>query len=561
VVAVPISVDGQLWGAVLAARTTDTPLPPDTEARLSHFNELLATAIANAEARAELARLAEEQAALRRVATLIAQGVEPAAVYAAVTLEVVRLFHDVEPAVVASIVRIDPGPEFELVGSSEPQGDLPLGSRWAAREGFPRQIGSPILIDGSVWGVLTISASSPLPATVAARLETFTELVATAVANAKARGALERLAEEQAALRRAATLVAQGGAPATVFDGVASEIARLLGAVNVLISRYEPGSEATILAFLGPAAWTLPPGTRTSHAGQTVMTLVRDTERPARWERYEEGTSNFAKLAVKAGAHSVVGAPIRLEGRLWGVVSASWEDGASPPPETEERMAKFAELLETAIANAAARDQLAASRLRLLTAADDARRRVVRDLHDGAQQQFVHSIVNLKLAKSALDDGDGEAGALLVQALALVRQGNAELRELAHGILPAALTHKGLAPAVDTVVSRLDLLVEVEIPEQRFPPEIEASAYFIIAESLTNVAKHAHAGHAAVTVSVQDDTMHVEVRDDGVGGADARGHGLVGLSDRATVLGGRLEVRSPASGGTRVLATLPLTAN
>ena len=257
---------------------------------------------------------------------------------------------------------------------------------------------------------------------------------------------------------------------------------------------------------------------------------------------------------------SAVGTPIVVDGRLWGVMVASWGDERSPPDVTEERMAKFAQLLDTAIANADSRDQLISSRARVLTAGDDARRRVVRDLHDGAQQRLVHTVIALKLARQAVRDEDRQAEPLLSEALEHAQQGNRELRELAHGILPAALTHGGLRAGVDAVVARLDLPVEVDVPAERLPAEIEASAYFIVAEALTNVVKHAHAGRAEVTASLQDGTLRIEVRDDGAGGADPDGHGLVGMADRVSALGGRLSVQSPAGGGTVVTATLPLPA-
>jgi len=233
----------------------------------------------------------------------------------------------------------------------------------------------------------------------------------------------------------------------------------------------------------------------------------------------------------------------------------------SPPAGTEERMAQFAQLLDTAIANADSRDQLTASRARLLTAADEARRRVVRDLHDGAQQRLVHTIVMLKLAQRALREKDEEAESLVGAALEQAEQGHTELRELAHGILPAVLTRGGLGEGVRSVVGRLDLPVQVDVPAERFPADIEASAYFIVAEALTNVVKHANAGRAEVRASVEDGMLHVEVRDDGIGGADPGGHGLVGIADRATALGGRLKIENPVGGGTLVAATLPLAAS
>jgi signal transduction histidine kinase len=223
-------------------------------------------------------------------------------------------------------------------------------------------------------------------------------------------------------------------------------------------------------------------------------------------------------------------------------------------------MAKFAQLLETAIANADSRDQLISSRARLLTAGDEARRRVVRDLHDGAQQWLVHTIITLKLAQRAFQDEDGEAESLLSEALGQAEQSNRELRELAHGILPEVLTRGGLRAGIDAVVARLNLPVDVDIPGERFAPEIEASAYFIVAEALTNVVKHACAERAEVTGSLKEQMLRIEVRDNGAGGADPEGHGLVGMRDRVTTLGGRLEIESPAGGGTLVAATLPLSA-
>jgi signal transduction histidine kinase len=183
---------------------------------------------------------------------------------------------------------------------------------------------------------------------------------------------------------------------------------------------------------------------------------------------------------------------------------------------------------------------------------------VVRDLHDGAQQRLVHAIVTLKLAQQALREKNEEAELLVGEALKQTKQGNEELRELAHGILPPVLSSGGLRAGVDAFATRFSLPVQVEVPAERFPAEIEASAYFIVAEALTNVLKHANAKRAEVRVSADDGLLRVEVRDDGVGGADPDGHGLVGLGDRATALGGRLRIESPAGGGTLVAAAIPL---
>jgi signal transduction histidine kinase len=221
-------------------------------------------------------------------------------------------------------------------------------------------------------------------------------------------------------------------------------------------------------------------------------------------------------------------------------------------------MAHFTELVATAIANADGRAQLVASRTRLLTAGDDARRRVVRDLHDGAQQRLVTTIITLKQARDAQRDRDESAGALVAEALDQAEQANAELRELAHGILPQVLVRGGLRAGVNALVSRLHVPVDVAVHGERLAPEIEASAYFVVAESLTNVVKHSRAESAEVKAWVQGSVLHLDVRDDGVGGARADGTGLLGLHDRLAALGGRLRVESPPDGGTRIAATLPL---
>ncbi len=182
----------------------------------------------------------------------------------------------------------------------------------------------------------------------------------------------------------------------------------------------------------------------------------------------------------------------------------------------------------------------------------------MRDLHDGAQQRLVHSIITLKLAKSALRDTDGEAKGLVDEALEQAEKGKLELRELAHGILPSVLTRGGLRAGVEAVVSRLDLPVDVDVTAERFPAQIEANAYFIVAEALTNVVKHARATHAEVSARVEEGALLFEVRDDGVGGADPTGRGLIGLADRATALGGRLDVQRLESGGTLIAAALPV---
>ena len=546
-----------------------------------------------AEARgAELRVRADEQAALRRVATLVAREAAQTQVFTAIAEEIGQVLGTEE----TRMLRYEDDRSAVVVGTWGEADVFPVGSRLRLggenavsrvfRTGQPARIddygrttgaiaapvraigvrsvvAAPIHVEGRLWGAMVTGTTrrEPLPPETESRLGEFTALMATAIANTESHARAERLAEEQAALRRVATLVAEGALPTAVFDAVAAEVEGLLDADGVLIGRYERSAEVTLLAHRGPGSSRLPPSSRVSHEGENVMTAVRRTERPVRMENYARVRGPLADLAQTFGLHAAVGAPIVVEGRLWGVVIAIWAGEELQPADTESRIAKFTELLETAIANADSRDQLAASRARLLTEGDEARRRVVRDLHDGAQQRLVQTILRLKLAQQALGEEDGDPRSIVGEALEQAERCNVELRELAHGILPPVLTRGGLRAGVTSLVTRLDLPVKVEIPAERFPEETEASAYFIVAEALTNVVKHAQAGGAEVRVSVPDGMLHVEVRDDGIGGADPDGHGLIGLRDRATALGGWLELDSPASGGTLLSARLPLSAD
>jgi len=593
IVAAPILVEGRLWGAIAVGTGRLERLPPETEGRLGQFTELAATAIANTESHARADQLADEQAALRRVATLVAEASPLEDVFAKIAEEVAAALGDVDCALwrdegdgtasavavwgasVVAGVRV--GTRIALDGESVTALVLREGRPWRiddysgatgtvaerAREiGIRSAVGCPIMAGGRIWGVMAVASSVALsfPPETESRIAQFSELVATAIANIEARAEVHRLAEEQAALRRVATLVAEGAGPAAVFDAAAAEMERLLDAEQVSLGRYEPGDEITMVAHRGPHTWRLPPGSRLSHEGENVTAMVRQTERPARMESFDDATGPIARIVRAMGVRSSVGAPIVVDGRLWGVVTARWSAPDSPPADTEDRMAQFAQLLDTAIANADSHDQLAASRARLLTEGDEARRRVVRDLHDGAQRRLVNTIITLKLVQRALREKDAQADALVGDALAEAQKSNEELRELAHGILPAVLS-RGLRAAIDEVVMGRHLPVSVDVPAERFPAEIEASAYFVVAEALTNVVKHAHASRADVTASVQDGMLRVEVQDDGIGGADPNGHGLVGIYDRVTALGGRLKIESLASGGMLVTATLPVSAS
>jgi PAS domain S-box-containing protein len=350
-----------------------------------------------------------------------------------------------------------------------------------------------------------------------------------------ARDVTERtaLAEEQAALRRVATLVARESRPDPVFAAVVEEVGRIVDVDSAAMLRYEDDGTATPVA-----SWGAPP------IEDDLCSRVFATAQPARVDR------------TAGAARSAVGAPITVDGRLWGAMIAV---AAEPlPDDTASRMAQFTELVATAIANIDARAELTASRARIVAAAHEERRRVVRDLHDGAQQRLVHAIITLKLARQALEPADGDAVPLVDEALDHAQRAKSELRELAHGILPRALSVGGLRAGVGALASRMPVPVELDVCAERLPATVEATAYFVVAEALTNVAKHARAVSAAVNVRVVDGTLEVEVRDDGVGGVRPEGSGLQGLVDRVAALDGRLRIESPAAGGTLVATTIPV---
>jgi signal transduction histidine kinase len=368
-----------------------------------------------------------------------------------------------------------------------------------------------------------------------------------------------RLADEQAALRRVATLVARSGSTREVFEAVAREVGLLCDADLARMERFE--TDRTVTAI---AAWSrdgqgrLAVGTRFELEGASIATQVYKTSQPARVDSFAGASGPIAHEAETLGIRSSVGCPIVVGGRVWGVIAASTTHDAPFPPNTESRISEFTELVATAVANAEANAALIASRARLVTAADDARRRVTRDLHDGAQQRLVQVIAALKLAEITKANDDGESWTLIGEALEGAEAANAELRELAHGILPHVLARGGLQAGVTTLVARMRVPVSADVPDERFAAEVEASAYFIVAEALTNVSKHSRAQRADVRAWVTDGLLHLDVRDNGVGGARSDGNGLTGLRDRVDALGGRLRVESPHGGGTRIAASLPL---
>jgi signal transduction histidine kinase len=536
----------------------------------------------------ELDRLAAERAALRRVATLVARGAPAEELFAAVVQEAGRMF----PADIVSLSRRDSDDTITVAAVSGGLADsFPVGGRWplggknihtvvletgrsaridsyadasgrlgiAAREaGAASAVGAPIVLEGRVWGMIGLaSTEDPLPADAEARLASFSELLATAIADAASRAGLTRMAEELAALRRVAMLVAREGPPEEVFATVAEEVGRIGGAETAVIHRFDPDGFSTIVASYGSLQQSFWVGSRWKLEGNSVAATVYRTARPARFDNYPTSAGPIAASAAKLGIRSGVGSPIVVNGRLWGVIAAGTSRAAPLPADSEPRMAEFTELAATAISNVQARSDLAASRARIIATADEERRRVVRDLHDGAQQRLVSTVVTLKLARQALGDDQPDASALMAEALWHAQTATDDLRELAHGILPTVLTRGGLHAAVKALASLMSIPVEIDVAVGRLPSEVEATAYFVVAEALTNVAKHSGARHAQVSAQLDDHSLRVAVRDDGVGGAHADGSGLVGLVDRLAVMDGTLRVESPADGGTLIAASIP----
>jgi PAS domain S-box-containing protein len=366
------------------------------------------------------------------------------------------------------------------------------------------------------------------------------------------------LAAREGALRRIAALVAGRAASPEVFAAIAREVAQVLGMALVVIWRYEADRPATVVGAWADRPHPFQAGTTWPVEEHTVAALLPEIGRPSRIEDFGEIGGMIPDAIADTGIRSGTGAAIVVDGEFWGVMGAGVAKSESLLDQIEDRLAEFTELVATAISNTEARKEVAASRARIVAATDEERRRVVRDLHDGAQQRLIHTVITLKLAQCALQDEEQDAGTLLEEALGHAEQATAELRELAHGILPAVLTHGGLSAGVEAFASRMPVPVENCVSVGRLTQAVEATAYFVVAEALTNVAKHARAGGARVTARVDDGTLWVQVRDDGIGGAVPDGSGLLGLADRLAVLDGQLRVESPAGGGTLVAAAIPV---
>jgi PAS domain S-box-containing protein len=442
-------------------------------------------------------------------------------------------------------------------GSPYPAAECPMLLPRVTGETVARDLDWFFRRDGSMFPVSYVSAPIDIPDGRGA-VVAFADIEDRLRAEQRLHERDAALAAQQASLRRVGTLVAGGASAAAVFSAIAQEVSQVLGLSTVQVWRFESDGTATVLGTWNERAQPFKTGSRWSLDGSPLSDMVQQNGRPARIDDMSDVPGPIAAAVRAAGSRSGAGAPIVVDGAMWGLIAANPEAGAPLADAIEDRLAEFTELVATAIATLQARSDLAASRARIMEATDAERRRVVRDLHDGAQQRLVHTVITLKLARSALENAKQTAPALVAEALDHAEQATAELRELAHGILPAALTEGGLRAGVEGLASRVPVPVEKDVSVGRLPAAIEATAYFVVAEALTNVAKHARAGRAEVTARIEDGTLAVRVRDDGMGGARPEGSGLTGLADRLAVLDGRLRVESPADGGTMVEATIPL---
>jgi signal transduction histidine kinase len=586
----PISVEGRLWGVMIVASTREQLLSPGTEGRLAEFTELIATTIANTQARQEVRALADEQAALRRVATLVARGEPPRGVFAAVAQQVGRLL----PADLTLLGRYE-NEAVSCVGGWSATGEPVPAGTWdglggrnvtgavyetgrparldsyadasgdladeARGRGISSSVGAPISVEGRLWGIMVAAATHgrQLPPSTEARLAAFTELVATAIANAEAREELRRVADEQAALRRVATLVAQGAPSPAVFDAVTREIGQLLPADATLLCRFEPDGYLTRVSMCSRPDVRLPTGERLRLGPGTVSMLVFETAQAARLDNFVDDGDQLS-VWMAAGLRTAVGAPISVEGSLWGSVVVTSMSEEPLPGDTETRLAGFTELVATAIANAQAHDELTASRARIVATADQTRRRIERDLHDGAQQQLVTLALQLREAQAEVPPQLDRLNADLDLVATGLSSTLDELREFARGIHPVVLAKQGLEPALKTLARRSSIRVKLDMrTQERFPDPVEVAAYYVISEALANAAKHANASKVHVQVDATSGVLRLDVRDDGVGGADpGRGSGLIGLRDRVEAIGGTFRLISSRGQGTHLLIKLPV---
>jgi signal transduction histidine kinase len=601
-----VVVDGVIWGA-LCAQPAEPPAT-DAGARLEDFSQLVSLAVAAESARAALQRVAGEQAALRHVASLVAEGSSPSDLFAAVARAVAQAI-DVDAI---SVERIDADRSTTVIASLDAP-MFPIGSRWpvdhpglhasvvasgrpvriddvsllegpagtAVRDSEIRSlIAAPIVVQGAVWGLMWVGRrrAEPLAAAAETRLRDFSELAAVAVGNAHSRHQLRQLADSEASLRRVATLAAEGATAEEVLAAVAEEAARILGGVPVAIFRFDRRDASEVVAAHNDPVFEV--GSTWPAEEGSLAAAVCEAGAPVRFDDFSDRPGVVAEVVQAAGITSAVGAPIVVDGAVWGMVRVGLRQRREALPsftgwytsrmlssavsaeDIESRLASFTELVGTAISRAQAQAELIASRARIVEAGDAAMRRIERDLHDGTQQRLVALTLHLQRLRADVPVSDTATQDGLTRVERELKSVIDEVQELSRGVHPAQLTVGGLRPALRALGRRSPIPVDVTVDvPQRPSPSVETALYFAVSEALANAIKHSQADTVAITVVGDSGSVRATVADDGVGGAETgAGSGLTGLSDRVAALAGHFNVVSPSGGGTTITVELPVAA-
>jgi signal transduction histidine kinase len=587
--AAAILINGRVWGAVLAAAETAEALPRGSEEQVALFAELLSMAISNIESRAKVVQLAAGQSALRRVAVLVAQQASTREVFSVVAEELGRVF-EVE---MVRAVRRAPDATVEILAAHNaaeravvpPGGTVPLpkGSvlsevlrtRRPVRREYPcdtptpkggmmgaRSVaGSPMIVNGHLWGAIVVGSTMPhgLPLGIESRVAEFAELLSTSISNIESRANVDRLVAEQSALQRIATLVAREHPPDRLFGIIAEELGVLLDVDASIILEYDGDGKANVLAVWGCRAARAPLARRLS---PDVERVAEDVFRTASSKLSDPAGGRAASGSADCGPdpRSIELSPITVAGTIWGAIGVVSRKRNPFAQRTQDCLKEFGRQAATAVANAKSRADLAGSRMRIVRAGDEARRRFERDLHDGAQQRLVGLRLELQTIQPAVPAQLPD----LQQALLRLEEGLTEilddLRELSRGIHPAVLSEGGLSPALRSLARRSPVPVDVrlEIDDQRYREAVEVAAYYVVSEALANTAKHAAASQIQLDITHRAGWLELTVRDDGKGGAHASsGSGLTGLVDRVEALGGVIELHSPQNAGTTIRVRLP----
>jgi signal transduction histidine kinase len=605
--AAPVVVNGAAWG-ILCAQTKE-PARADDAAWLANVAELVAIAVATAASRAAQRRLTGELAALRHVATLVAEGSSLSDLFAAVARAVAEAIE----ADAIAVERIDADRRTTVIASLDAT-RFPIGSRWSLDEpqlrapvvssgrpvriddvsnlggptgqavldsGIRSMVAAPIVVDAAVWGLMWVGGKSaqPLPAATVSRLREFTELAAVAVANAESRNRLRRLADSEASLRRVATLAAEGATPAELLAAVADEAARVIDGSSVAIIRYDSDVSFSVVAAHNDPVFEVDSTWPFEQEG--LAAVVRDTRAPLRIDDVADARGTVAEGLRAAGLMAAVAAPIVVDGKTWGMIVVglrqrrdtlprftAWYtsrmlSSSVPGEEIEARLASFTDLVGTAISRAQAQSELIASRARIVEAGDEARRRIERDLHDGTQQRLVALALHLQGVRADVPDEAQATRAALEDVEHELKSLIDEVQELSRGVHPAQLAEGGLRAALRALARRSPLPIDVNIDVPERPPlSVETAVYYVVSEALANAIKHSRATSVFVTVAGDASAIRATVADDGVGGAELGvGSGLTGLSDRVNALAGRLSVVSPPGGGTTISVELPVGAS